>query len=285
MQLLSRVSPLGMTPSKPPTPPHQLRNSVIRGRVSPLRMEQQAANSATQALQSQRELETIGGHRMKSDRCRRYACRVAGCNRAFYRMEHLKRHVRTHTGEKPHACLFDGCTKRFSRTDELKRHSMTHLKKKGSQVGKLSRESAYAETLEETQRNAPGMIANRGFAKMQAMEELLRRPSWPGPRTNHRLANTQGCKQPHLPPPSALMLPSSAKGSLAAASVRDASAAASPVHFGRHSLGPSLHYKSDSSRKLEEMYAYAILELANAAKCKKAEASRIPSIKIADLLN
>ena len=51
-------------------------------------------------------------------------CPLFSCGRLFKRMEHLKRHLRTHTMEKPFVCT--RCGKRFSRSDNLTQHLRTH---------------------------------------------------------------------------------------------------------------------------------------------------------------
>ncbi|KAK6353083.1 hypothetical protein TWF696_005073 [Orbilia brochopaga] len=67
--------------------------------------------------------EVIEGHDSKP-----HQCVYPGCSARFKRQEHLKRHERTHTGEKPFFCdVSPDCGRFFSRSDNLRQHRKTHF--------------------------------------------------------------------------------------------------------------------------------------------------------------
>ncbi|KAJ1875299.1 hypothetical protein LPJ55_000828 [Coemansia sp. RSA 990] len=66
----------------------------------------------------------------EDDQPRRYPCTFAGCTKQFKRHEHLKRHFRTHTGERPYKCPAPDCGKDFARMDNLNQHIRTHVNRK-----------------------------------------------------------------------------------------------------------------------------------------------------------
>ncbi|KAG7131651.1 Transcription factor steA like protein [Verticillium longisporum] len=80
-------------------------------------------NGAVRRARSATVME-LGPYPQKS-----HSCPIPTCGRIFKRLEHLKRHVRTHTQERPYICPH--CSKAFSRSDNLAQHRRTHERGEG----------------------------------------------------------------------------------------------------------------------------------------------------------
>ncbi|KAI0742540.1 hypothetical protein C8Q80DRAFT_1273186 [Daedaleopsis nitida] len=80
-------------------------------------------------------------------RTKAFVCPLFSCGRMFKRMEHLKRHLRTHTLERPFQC--ERCKKRFSRSDNLAQHVRTHDRRVAAAASGLPAPEGEQEAEEE----------------------------------------------------------------------------------------------------------------------------------------
>ncbi|SPQ25629.1 330bb991-99b9-4474-b05c-9eafe6b36f2f [Thermothielavioides terrestris] len=81
------------------------------------------AHAADDGAGSDEESVDADGTKNKKKKSQRFYCTdYPPCNLSFTRSEHLARHIRKHTGERPFQCH---CSRRFSRLDNLRQHAQT----------------------------------------------------------------------------------------------------------------------------------------------------------------
>ncbi|KAI9497569.1 hypothetical protein BDB00DRAFT_803187 [Zychaea mexicana] len=104
-------------------PAHRSRSNSAHGAItSTATAASFSSNSTSSSSSNSDSSNNTGAHKPRLFQCTGYG----DCRMVFTRSEHLARHARKHTGEKPFQCIMPDCNKMFSRFDNMMQHTQTH---------------------------------------------------------------------------------------------------------------------------------------------------------------